>query len=546
MSYQWDKLKKLFTEFFEGKNILTPSLKEIRHCINGDEHVFFLLEDEGGQCCRLEFVVEYSNHRRDIADAVATKTSIREFHTYTKYTDLHWEWRQRITISEELPIDLNKMSDVFMPALSIKPAVQPVDSPVKICSEVTAEELLTWDIKIPKYQRPYSWREKNVRDFLVDISLWQQDKTKDGISYHLGTIILKEQENGCYDVIDGQQRLTTLTIIAQKQGKSDIPLLCSEKEYCSEEIQTILRAREYIKGFETKIELEQIELAVVILGEDQPEDLAYTFFSNSNSTGKHLSDYDLLKTHHLRYVSDGVLAERFSKRWHDLEKSGKQNEVLQELLFRLRKWINNESFPFDANNRESRDIFNHYKSVDLLRDFPVCKIPFRFNSLLSGGKDFFDYTEHYRKKYDVFIEQDEIKMLTAYLSGHSNNVILSGIKAIAFLFFCKFGEMYLKEAVYLLAYRLSELRNRYSVKREYLGDDPIFKEFTSVLDQATNEAQFFALLYDVNKRYTETNDGPTAMDYWQSLHALLASLEGNLAFPKIECKQKQNEENVNK
>lgn len=538
MSYQWDELQKLFAEFFEEKNISTPTPTQIRHCINGDNHVFFLLEDEGGQCCRLEFVVEYSNHRRDIADAVAAKTSIREFHTYTKYTDLHWEWRQRITTSEELPIDLNKISDVIMPALSIKPAVQPVDSPVKICSEVIAEELLTWDIKIPKYQRPYSWREKNVRDFLVDISLWQQDKTKDGISYHLGTIILKEQENGCYDVIDGQQRLTTLTIIAQKQGKSDIPLLCSEKEYCSEEIQTILRAREYIKGFETKIELEQIELAVVILGEDQPEDLAYTFFSNSNSTGKHLSDYDLLKTHHLRYISSDKEAEYFSKHWHDLEKSGKQDEVLQCMLFRLRKWINNESFPLDANNRESRELFYHYKSVDPLLNCSFGeKTLFRFNSLLSGGNEFFSYTEYYRKKYDEFMQYEEIKDLTKALSWHSNGVIFSGIKAIAFLFFCKFGEMYLKEAVYLLAYRLSVLRNETQVRSAYLSNEEkgaIFREITRQLDQVTSAAQFFALLSDVKKRYAETNTGNAARRYWTSLHALMNLLEEkNLAIAKI-------------
>lgn len=538
MSYQWDKLKKLFTEFFEGKNILTPSLKEIRHCINGDEHVFFLLEDEGGQCCRLEFVVEYSNHRRDIADAVAAKTSIREFHTYTKYTDLHWEWRQRITTSEELPIDLNKISDVIMPALSIKPAVQPVDSPVKICSEVTAEELLTWDIKIPKYQRPYSWQEKNIRDFLVDIDLWQKDTNKAGIPYHLGTVILKEQKDKTFDVIDGQQRLTTLAIIAYLQGNANIPLLNSRKNYGEAEIQTILRARSYIRNFEYKIDFEQIELSVVALSQDQPEDLAYTFFSNSNSTGKHLSDYDLLKTHHLRYISDGASAERFSKRWHDLEKSGKQDEVLQCMLFRLRKWINNESFPIDANNRESRDIFNHYKSVDLLRDFPFgSQIHFRFNSLLSGGKEFFDYTEYYRKKYIEFLQFKEIEALTQNLSWHSNGVIYAGIKAIAFLFFCKFGDMYLKEAVYLLAYRLSELRNNSRVMSKYLSDEPIFRDSARLLDQVTSESQFFALLGDIKKRYAKANAGKAALRYWDSLHTLMSLLKDqHLAVAEINTK----------
>lgn len=541
MSYLWNEFKKIFAEFFKEKHISTPSLTQIRHCINGDNHVFLLLEDEGGQCCRLEFVIEYSNHRRDIVDSVVAKTSIREFHTYSHYTDYHWVWRQRITAIDELRNDLKKMYDTIAPAMIGKPTVSFDDFPVKICSEITAKELLGWNIRIPDYQRPYSWREKNVRDFLVDISLWQTDENKSGIPYHLGTIILKEQKgkNGevYFDVIDGQQRLTTLAIIANNKGK-DIPILGTVKKYTESEIQVLLRARNYIKNSKIEIKFEQIELAVVILGQNQREDLAYTFFSNSNSTGKHLSDYDLLKTHHLRYILNDTEAEHFSKHWHDLEKSGKQDEVLQCMLFRLRKWINNESFPLDANNRESRELFYHYKSVDPLLNCSFGeKTLFRFNSLLSGGNEFFSYTEYYRKKYDEFMQYEEIEDLTKALSWHSNGVIFSGIKAIAFLFFCKFGEMYLKEAVYLLAYRLSVLRNETQVRSAYLSNEEkgaIFREITRQLDQVTSAAQFFALLSDVKKRYAETNTGNAARRYWTSLHALMNLLEEkNLAIAKI-------------
>ena len=207
------------------------------------------------------------------------------------------------------------------------------------------------------------------------------------------------------------------------------------------------------------------------------------------------------------------------------------------MLFRLRKWINNESFPLDANNRESRDIFNHYKSIDLLRNFPVCKVPFRFNSLLSGGKEFFDYTEYYRKKYIEFLQFKEIESLTQNLSWHSNGVIYAGIKAIAFLFFCKFGDMYLKEAVYLLAYRLSELRNNSRVMSKYLSDEPIFRDSARLLDQVTSESQFFALLGDIKKRYAKANAGKAALCYWDSLHALMSLLKDqHLAVAEINTK----------
>lgn len=541
MSYLWDNLKKEFEDFgFDGyKTEETDNGNRVVARWANNRHFFFLLENEE-KCCRLEFVIEYGNHHKSYIEKAAEKINIRNFHNYIHYTDSHWVWRQRITSCEELKSDLTVFFDIIKPILDSEISDQELDAPVKSCC-LTAKELLKWNIRIPDYQRPYSWREKNVRDFLVDISMWQQDENKKGIPYHLGTIILKEQtesEVDYYDVIDGQQRLTTLAVIAYLQDNADIPLLNSSKYYGEVEIQTILRARNYIRNFENKINFEQIELSVVVLSKDQSEDLAYTFFSNSNSTGKHLSDYDLLKTHHLRYISDGASAERFSTRWHNLEKSGKQNEVLQSMMYRLRKWINNENFPVDANNRESRDIFDHYKSVDLLREFPSgSQLQFRFNSLLSGGKEFFDYTEYYRKKYIEFLQFKEIESLTQNLSWHSNGVIYSGIKAIAFLFFCKFGDMYLKEAVYLLAYRLSELRNKSRVMCKYLSDEPIFRDSARLLDQVTSESQFFALLGDVKKRYAETNRGNAALRYWESLHTLMSLLEDqHLAVANINIK----------
>ena len=541
MNLELDDIQKSFKELFQGSDF-----KQNDHTIQAwpQNGVMYELIKRGTDTPWYE--VRFWLQRRSWNDPLVTKLrkkfSIRDYNFSTYYKNVLWTQRKVVLTVEELKNDIESIQNLLkeIPDL-MQNNSSPEELPVKICSNVTAAELLTRELRIPDYQRPYSWLEKNVRDFLVDISLWV-DENKSGIPYHLGTIILKEQngKNGevCFDVIDGQQRLTTLAIIAYYNNDEKIPLLETVKNYTESEIQVLLRARNYIKNSEIKINFEQIELAVVILGPEQPEDLAYTFFSNSNSTGKHLSDYDLLKTHHLRYISNDNEAERFSKQWHDLEKSGKQDEVLQYMLFRLRKWINNESFPLDANNRESRELFHHYKSLDPLRNcFFGDKTPFRFNSLLSGGNEFFSYTEYYRKKYNEFIQYDEIIKLTENLSWHSNGVIFSGIKAIAFLFYCKFGEMYLKEAVYLLAYRLSVLRNETQVRSAYLSDDKkgtIFRETTRQLDQVTSAAQFFAILSDVKERYAETNTGNAAGKYWKSLHHLMNLLEEkNLVIAQI-------------
>ena len=66
---------------------------------------------------------------------------------------------------------------------------------------------------IPTYQRPYSWTENEAGTLLDDlIDAWKnQAETGD---YFLGSIVFVQQE-GCTEseVIDGQQRLTTLTIL---------------------------------------------------------------------------------------------------------------------------------------------------------------------------------------------------------------------------------------------------------------------------------------------------------------------------------------------
>ena len=63
--------------------------------------------------------------------------------------------------------------------------------------------------KIPDYQRPYSWGDEQIETLFDDIYGAMKEKV-DG--YFLGSAVLV-QHNGYFDVVDGQQRLTTLTIL---------------------------------------------------------------------------------------------------------------------------------------------------------------------------------------------------------------------------------------------------------------------------------------------------------------------------------------------
>ncbi len=67
---------------------------------------------------------------------------------------------------------------------------------------------------IPTYQRGYRWEERQVRELLDDVyEFIQNGKTQEGEFYCLQPIVVKKREDDRYDVIDGQQRLTTFYII---------------------------------------------------------------------------------------------------------------------------------------------------------------------------------------------------------------------------------------------------------------------------------------------------------------------------------------------
>ena len=108
-------------------------------------------------------------------------------------------------------------------------------------TEKTIDELLEYNFFIPSYQRGYRWTETQVGDLLSDIDNFtptQIEKTIKNTWYCLQPVVVKEcdevtkKENNLqgtwYEVIDGQQRLTTIFLIIKYAnemlvGKEKIP-----------------------------------------------------------------------------------------------------------------------------------------------------------------------------------------------------------------------------------------------------------------------------------------------------------------------------------
>jgi hypothetical protein len=60
---------------------------------------------------------------------------------------------------------------------------------------------------VPRFQRPYSWEDQHIEEFWQDTIVDQQDD-----EYFIGSLVLYK-EGGKFGIVDGQQRLTTITML---------------------------------------------------------------------------------------------------------------------------------------------------------------------------------------------------------------------------------------------------------------------------------------------------------------------------------------------
>lgn len=79
--------------------------------------------------------------------------------------------------------------------------------------QIAIGDLLTTDTyRIPMYQRNYAWEEGEITQLIRDVTDYQ--KYYPAQNYYIGTLIVFKHLDGVYETIDGQQRLTTLTLLA--------------------------------------------------------------------------------------------------------------------------------------------------------------------------------------------------------------------------------------------------------------------------------------------------------------------------------------------
>lgn len=240
------------------------------------------------------------------------------------------------------------------------------------------------DFLIPDYQRPYAWGEDECQTLWDDIfSFAFPDGNKDNFDsdndeYFLGPIVtFKNEKNGKQEIIDGQQRLTTLMILLRafyaRLSKMNDENTVKTKEIIAsciwkvdefdnpdknrlkidsevstdedkEEFISILKKGEATKNmkskyadtyrfFEGKIQefLNEypsyfaflpnrvLKNCILLPIEAESQDTALRIFSTLNDRGKPLSDTDIFKAQLYKYYSLKGEKDEFIARWKELE-----------------------------------------------------------------------------------------------------------------------------------------------------------------------------------------------------------------------------------
>ncbi|WP_274856733.1 DUF262 domain-containing protein [Bacillus methanolicus] len=86
-----------------------------------------------------------------------------------------------------------------------------IDSDKKVLQKIFSPDF--WFL-IPEYQRSYVWQTENIVDLIDD--LYYAFTYKNENEYFLGSLVLKRTDNhefAEYEVLDGQQRLTTFFLM---------------------------------------------------------------------------------------------------------------------------------------------------------------------------------------------------------------------------------------------------------------------------------------------------------------------------------------------
>lgn len=203
-------------------------------------------------------------------------------------------------------------------------------------------------LTIPEYQRPYCWQDQQLSKLLADIKSHNEQTPE--LPYYLGSLIL-HNHNDKLNIIDGQQRVTTLALFGIVSGYENNVDLSFESPLSQQQVKHNLAwLLQRADSVGATINLDRLVFTLVIT---LSEDDAYRFFETQNTGGVRLGGPDIIKAHHLRAVNKTHQLQ-FAKAW---EKLGKLDKSINAVL-KGRYWqaLNQRSLPSHQQKKQVRNV----------------------------------------------------------------------------------------------------------------------------------------------------------------------------------------------
>ncbi|MBA2861778.1 DUF262 domain-containing protein [Methanococcus maripaludis] len=367
----------------------------------------------------------------------------------------------------------------------------------KILQDIFSKDF--WYV-IPEYQRPYAWQSDNIADLIGDIHYAQNNGTNE---YFVGSLVLKKTEEkdfSEYDVLDGQQRLTSFIILfaclrdrikdevykdtlqsliyqeANKprkipsRNKMQYQIRHNVEEFMNDHIITAGGTEKYddlrskkkkgdksiynminaiFSAYENLNKIEDLEefvdyllnnVILIYVSTDNEED-AFRLFTILNDRGISLTSADIIKSTNIGALVNEKDQNEYARLWEEMEN----------------KIENRKSGDFDRFLGFIRTIFIKEKAQSVLRQEFDKKIYLKDGTgILKKGKEVMDVILEYDDIYDQIIELENKNLSNEFKNLVTNMKI--GISSEEWippllLYYKKFKMSKLTEFLKLLEYK---------------------------------------------------------------------------------------------
>lgn len=270
---------------------------------------------------------------------------------------------------------------------------------------ISVSECLQLNFSIPEYQRPYKWSVLSIDDMLWDINnSVQQSFSYSNYKYRIGTIILHKTDDDVLNVVDGQQRLISLTLISKYLDNDyDNAILrntfydkITQKHIHDNYIHIkewfSLRDKDIKESFK-KAFLDILELVVIQVGRESE---AFQLFDSQNTRGRALDPHDLLKAFHLREMQNDKYEMEYAVTKWEAKDVYKIRELFSAYLFPIWNWSRGtKTWKFTDHDIDTYKGIPSNSTYTYARRAGKASPYFQLTEPFIAGSDFFDLADHY-------------------------------------------------------------------------------------------------------------------------------------------------------